>query len=227
MNGIKFFMRYLCLILLAFAFCIPSAGQVTYQGDITSDKHAESNDNKSVSANVKLHFKVKPKVAIAIHNGTSFTSNPLFDASRLLVPTSVLSLEEGQLFPLVISSPLWGGESLDLGEVSGLVISGEFYLNTECRLFFGKYEPVKFTHEMGEANGTIYFLFEFFTEFGVLDFKPGELMGVLADPSYMNEMGAKGVISFFGGGTLESNSLDPSDRAGYYYGSYTLSAATV
>lgn len=206
---------------------MPSMAQVTYQGDITSDKHAESNDNKSVSANVKLKFKVKPKVAIAIHSGTSFTSNPLFDSSRLLFAGSVLSVEEGQSFPLVLSSSLWGGESLDFGEISGFIISGEFYLNTECRLFFGRYEPVKFTHEMGETSGTIYFLFDFFTEFGPLDFKRGELMGILADPSDLNAMGAKGIVSFLGGGILEPDSLDPSDRAGYYYGSYTLSAVTV
>ena len=208
-NGVKSMFRYLYLTsLLMFILCMPSIAQVTYQGDITSDKHAESNDNKSVSANVKLKFRVKPTVAIAIHDGTSWTNNSLFKG-RTLPIVSKLSTEQGQYF------------------TDHLMTAIATYSNTDFTIDFGKNEPTKFVHESGEAYGVVYFLFAFYIETGLLNFQSGEQMITTIDIGETNAKGNKGIEGFLGVGFFQPNSIDPSDRAGNYYGSLTVTVSAI
>ena len=196
-----------------------SSAQVTYQGDFISSRHAESQQNNSVSANIRLSFRVKPRAALVIHDGTSFTDSPMFDPSRLISP-SILSFEEGQ----TVSLPSNNNKSFLLNSSNSysnpsMVISGELYASTAFRLDFGKYEPIKLVHEFGEINGIVDCLFQFSTELGELNFNLGEQIIVDGD---LNETGTRGILAFVGVGTIDPTSIGSIDRSGNYYGTYTI-----
>lgn len=204
---------FLSVIYLSSLFLVlVSSAQVTYQGDFISPRHAESQQNNSVSANIRLSFRVKPKAALVIHDGTSFTDSPMFDPSRLISP-SILSFEEGQITSLPIS------RSNSSYSNANMVISGELYASTAFRLDFGKNEPIKLVHEFGEINGIVDCLFQFSTELGELSFNLGEQIIIDGD---LNETGTRGILAFVGVGTIDPTSISNIDRSGNYYGTYTI-----
>lgn len=184
---------YFCLLVLNSA----SISQVIY---------SENPEGNLVTADIKLTFSVKPRIALAIHDGNKFTSNPVFDPMRLLSP-SVLVLADSDQYPFVISGEAYG--------------TGSFGID------FGKNKDIQLVHELGSKSGKITCNLRIVHDLGVIDVKSSKPKIIMIDTTTLQKSQLKGILAFSITATIDPNSISNQDRMGDYYGSYTISIFTV
>lgn len=193
-------MPFRCLLFVFFCLLIPalsSIPQVIY---------SENPDGNLVTADVKLTFSVKPRIALAIHDGEKFTANSIFDPMRLL-SVSVLTVTDGDPYPFVIS--------------------GEAYGTSSFGIDFGKDKDIQLVHELGPKSGKITCNLRIVHDLGVIDVKSSKSKIIMIDTTTLQKSQLKGILAFSIVATIDPASISIQDRMGDYYGSYTISIFTV